>query len=343
MGIYTVLEDKTVDEAIANDLKFLVEKITESVSVRSIILGGGFGRGEGSVLITDKGVEPVNDYDLFIIVPDREERDFRSLGNELRRVMGIRLLDLIPIKYSSIPTLPVTQFNYDLKYGSRHIWGEDLMDIIPEYEEGIVEEEAGRTLLLNRLICAIEAFSERFLQSTMTIEERFFLANQTSKVVSACVEALLIKMGKYHYSYRKRREIFKAAFPEKIVLYRLNRWATDFKLKPTANPKFDVMLYWEEAVREYLGVLAYYFTPFSASPSKGLWKLLKERSKFIGRPIERVELMLLLYRGASFFLERSILSRARRELEEITKVPLSGEKWEALRQRTAQYWHELYH
>jgi hypothetical protein len=66
MGIYTVLEDKRVDNKVDIDLKHIVERVTSVQAVLAIILGGGFGRGEGSVLVDEKGIRPVNDYDLLI-------------------------------------------------------------------------------------------------------------------------------------------------------------------------------------------------------------------------------------------------------------------------------------
>lgn len=343
MGIYTVLEDNRVDDVVEKDLKRIVERVTAVKTVRSIILGGGFGRGEGSVLVNDAGIKPVNDYDVFIIVSDEDKTDFRQMSKELAKEISIRLLDLIPLKHSDLPTLPATQFNYDLRYGGRHLWGEKALDLIPCYKEGHVVIEAGRTLLLNRLICAIEAYSERFDKNGMLPEEEFFLVNQTGKVVSACVEALLIKKQMYHHSYRRRMEIFEAEFPEKNVLKQLNKKATEFKLRPSLNHDFDAVVYWKEAVHEYITVFSEYFVPDQALPVKGLWRSLKKDAGLTNTQVERVELMLLLYREAAFFGKMAILSEARRELGVITKTSFNGQRWEALRARTARLWHELYH
>jgi hypothetical protein len=346
LGLYTVYNDQRVDDAIALDLKLIVETITSALPVRSIILGGGFGRSEGSVMVDGNNIRPVNDYDLFLIISDDIETDLRTLSKELAKKVGIRLLDLIPIGHSALSNLPATQIYYDLKYGGRLLWGENALELIPQYKNGYVEPESGKTLLLNRLICAIEAFSENFEERAITADEAFFLVNQTGKVVSACVEALLIKKNKYHHSYRERQKIFASEFPDRIELQRLNERATEFKVRPSENVTFNPIAYWKDTIKEYLDVLSGYLVPLSVSSKKELWRLLKECNNgapITNNPVERIEIMLLLYREASFLAKRTILSQAYEELRAITKSSFPHTGWETLRERTTRLWHELYH
>ncbi|HID26777.1 MAG TPA: hypothetical protein EYP22_02885, partial [Methanosarcinales archaeon] len=52
MGKYTVYKDEKVDVKVEADLNHIVTKVISSWnSIQSIILVGGFGRGEGSVLV----------------------------------------------------------------------------------------------------------------------------------------------------------------------------------------------------------------------------------------------------------------------------------------------------
>lgn len=346
MGLYTVYDDQRVDEAVADDLKLIVESVTATLPVRSIILGGGFGRSEGSILIDGNNIHPVNDYDLFLIVPDDFETDLRPLSKELAKKVGIRLLDLIPIKRSSLFSLPATQIYYDLKYGGRLLWGDNALELIPQYKAGHVEPGSGRTLLLNRLICAIEAYSESFEKRAMTAEEAFFLVNQTGKVVLACAESLLMKKNKYHHSYQERRKIFAREFSDKIELQQLNDRATEFKVRPSEKLIYGPVAYWKSAMKEYLNVISNCLVPSSASPKMELWEQLKnnrDTATICNNPVERIEIMLLLYREVSFFSKRNILKQAYEEMKAIAKNPLQCKGWEALRERTASLWHELYH
>jgi hypothetical protein len=346
MGTYTVREDRNIDEVVAQDLRFIVDRIREALPVRAIILGGGFGRGEGSVLITVNGIRPVNDYDIFIAVSENNGFDLRQLSQEIAKQVGIRSIDLIPIKYADLRRLPATQFHYDLKYGGTVLWGENVLSQIPQYPPGCIDRRSGETLLLNRLVCALEGFSEKFVDHGMNHEEKFFLVNQTGKVITSCVEALLIDQGKYHHSYSERRRIFEAEFREWVTLRRLNDQATEFKLLPSESPALDAIAYWEEMIAEYIKVLALYFAPGSFLASLGLWRRLllgRRRAPMTNQPIERVELMLLLSRRVPFLPRRIILSRARRELELISKRRFRHVDWESLRADAVQLWHELYH
>ena len=74
MGKYTILEDNRIDEYIDSYLEKIVEVIFEFVphkNIRSIILGGSFGKGDGSVIVDALGVKPQRDFDLGIIMRRR--------------------------------------------------------------------------------------------------------------------------------------------------------------------------------------------------------------------------------------------------------------------------------
>jgi len=208
----------------------------------------------------------VNDYDIFFVVSYDDSTDYRPVGTELARELNVRWVDIIPIKFSSIATLPPSQFHYDLKYGSRHLWGEYVLDRIPTYPEGRVDGESINTLLLNRLVCALEAYSEEFERRPLTPQEAFFLINQTGKVVSACVECLLMKDGQYHPSYRTRHERFQRIFSSEFSLVQLNETATQFKLRPSRSLVTDPVIYWKNAIKEYVRLLASFLVADS-SPS----------------------------------------------------------------------------
>ena len=347
MGIYTVLEDKRVDEAVEKDLHYIVERVTgEFAGTKEVILGGGFGRGEGSVIVAGDNVEVVNDYDIFFVFDGEVTAPMLSaLSKDIIRKLDIRLLDLMPLRSVDLPTLEPTQFNYDLKYGGVHLWGESCLPLVPEFEEGKVKWEAGKLLLNNRLICALECYSRKFVENGTSEEELFFLVNQLGKVVSACVEALLMEKGLYHHSYRRRQEIFEKEFSHMSSLCELNAIATDFKLRPTRHPQISALEYWERAIDEYLGVYCFYLADNGSDPADALWDALKKdgAGKITVRPIDRIELMILISFKASSIKQEEILSRVKKELEELSGRDIAAKGWEELRVATVDYWFELFH
>ncbi len=341
-GLYTVNVDARVDDAIEKDLDVIVDRLKSHRTIKSIVLGGGFGRGEGSVLVDENGVRPVNDYDIFVVVSDEDSTDYRPIGAELARELNVRWVDIIPVKSSSIATLPPSQFHYDLKYGSRHLWGEYMLDRIPTYPDGRVDGESINTLLLNRLICALEAYSEEFERRTLTPQEAFFLINQTGKVVSACIECLLMKDGRYHPSYRTRRERFERIFSSEFSLIQLNETATQFKLRPSPSLVTHPVAYWEKAIREYVRLLASFFVADAGPSVMALIKaVLNKRTS--ANPIERAELLLLLCRVCPEAERPPLLAAVRSELEHITGNPVWKSDWEKLRTETVELWRRASH
>lgn len=59
---------KYADRKIQDYLEIIKKEIVKNVpGVKSIILGGGFGRGEGSVEFLGKKVMPLNDFNIFVV------------------------------------------------------------------------------------------------------------------------------------------------------------------------------------------------------------------------------------------------------------------------------------
>ena len=66
--MYTVYGPE-VNEAIQSDLDKITETILSQINPVSIILFGGFGKGEGSVEVLNNSITPLNDYDLYVVTP----------------------------------------------------------------------------------------------------------------------------------------------------------------------------------------------------------------------------------------------------------------------------------
>ena len=75
---FTRLADRRLERRIESDLAFLTDHIRRIVPRRSlaaIILGGGYGRGDGGMRLTPYGPVPLDDYDLLVV-----QRAFRRLA-----------------------------------------------------------------------------------------------------------------------------------------------------------------------------------------------------------------------------------------------------------------------
>lgn len=239
---FTIAKDVKIDKKILLDLERITKLVLSNISdVNSLILVGGFGRGEGSVLVENGFPDPLNDYDIVLI--GEKECDgikLKNLSKDIAQKVGIRSIDLIPIKKDTLPMLPCTIFNYDFKYGSYIFYGDkNVLEIIPKYDSIRIPLEEGRILLFNRMICMLESYSEEFKKREITCDENFFLVNQVGKAILACADSLLVLKGKYHHSYIERNKRFSEIFMGDGKMVSLVKHATDFKLRPYYEINFD--------------------------------------------------------------------------------------------------------
>ena len=91
-----MINDDRIDAHINKDLEIIVEEILKEIEyVDCILLGGGFGRGEGSVIITESKIQPVNDYDIYVITEHRPNfNTINSIRSKLISLIKIRQIDI---------------------------------------------------------------------------------------------------------------------------------------------------------------------------------------------------------------------------------------------------------
>ena len=64
-----VKNKKDISNRINSDLDIITDIILAHFSnIESLILAGGFGRREGSVLVHNDMIQPINDYDIYMII-----------------------------------------------------------------------------------------------------------------------------------------------------------------------------------------------------------------------------------------------------------------------------------
>jgi len=74
---YTGYKSKKVDAAIEGHIRIIADAVKKGIGddFVSLILVGGFGRGEGSVKILKDNVVPLNDYDLYVVTKNSVSDD----------------------------------------------------------------------------------------------------------------------------------------------------------------------------------------------------------------------------------------------------------------------------
>jgi hypothetical protein len=349
-----------VNKKVNQDLGVITEKLTRAFggNIAALVLVGGFGRGEGAVLIENGQVRPVNDYDLAMIID--QPCDLGCIG-EIRRDLAQRLgawwVDISTYTVTKLRRLHYTMYAYDLKYGSQVIYGNpSLLSLIPEMDPQKMPLVEAEVQFFTRLWCFLGPFSTRFLGQQPTDEEKFFLANQLSKALLACSDALLILNGLYHPSYAERLCRFEVAFRDRDDLLPLIREATEFKLHPTRDIGYNVVERWFQVRRLFLSTMwnfvsqmyerrfqdwQAYAWRYRNNPKTILRRLahlvVKHSLQYERRiSINLAQLLLLVSFEGSDQIDADLFDLAKRELSKVAGTNQSVLDWEQARAIAAQ-------
>jgi hypothetical protein len=218
--------------------------------LEAVILGGGYGRGEGGVLRDAGGDRPYNDLEFYVAV--RGNRHLNEIRYHRRlEVLGEILTHLadaeVEFKVTSLAQMaarPVTMFSYDLAAGHRLLWGSAPADLQADWEhhrcaENIPQSEATR-LLMNR--CSGLLFARvQLRQEPFTPSAADFVRRNIAKAQLACGDALLTAHGRYHWSCTERhRRLEELARGKRSAWYdtalRHHATGVEFKLHPESGP-----------------------------------------------------------------------------------------------------------
>ncbi len=198
---------------VCADVEREIRALIPPARLAGLLLGGGYGRGEGGVLRSDAGDQAYNDLEFYVLVrggtPLTEVRyrgALHAIGERLSPAAGIdvefKLLTLGKLRRAT-PSM----FLHDLFMGHRRVIGDD--SILTGWERqrdarDIPLHEATR-LLMNR--CSGLLFSaERLSREQFGASEADFTNRNLAKVQLALGDILLTAAGQYHWSCRTRHE-----------------------------------------------------------------------------------------------------------------------------------------
>ena len=260
---FVVNQDKKIAKRINDDLSIIQQIILENFNyVESIILAGGFGRGEGSVLIHEKEVQPINDYDLYVITKfDNQKNLINKVRKQISSIVKIRQVDLEVIPIKKLKSLKPTMANYDLKYASYIFYGNNqILNSIPTIDSQKLSLKEGRTPLLLYLISIIQAYPHK-QEKDLSINEKFWMYQQICKSILGWSTALLILEGKYHSSYIEREKIFKSSFKNKEWCQLVEN-ATNFKVSPHLFIQDNISKLWNLNKHIHLTILEIFLSKY---------------------------------------------------------------------------------
>ncbi len=219
MKRFTVTGSPELETVISRQLDAVLRDLLDALPGKrldALVLGGGYGRGEGGAYRTEGGPDrPYNDYDLVLVHGERNATSLlpgvHTVEQTHRQATGLHV-DVMPIHRARIPRLPPALTWYELGKGHRVLWGaatglgalrrRTLRDVHPS--------EWGR-LLMNRAAGLVFAqWVRRGQACSVAAGEPLdaFVTRQIEKAWLAVGDVWLAERGLYDHLVRNRLRRF---------------------------------------------------------------------------------------------------------------------------------------
>lgn len=249
-------------------LRRLTDDVRQGVgdNLVALILGGGYGRGEGGVVRRNQREMPYNDIDLTIVVnePTRvDQRVLETIGKRASDVLGIEVDFSRPVAPGDVQNWPNTLMWHDLLNGHLVLTGEpNILKRLapPTLSEPVPATEALR-LLLNRGSGLLWAMAVK--RGDETPPDQDFVRRNSYKCLMALGDAVLITHNKYNTLYTGREITLMEVCSSQSDVSTLNiqngyRAALAFKFTPDLAPPVDTELDGLRAIADaWISVLLY--------------------------------------------------------------------------------------
>jgi len=207
MGKYTILDNGELDERIDKDIVLCREHILKVFgnNLLSLVLIGGYGRGEGGVTSYGEALGPKNNYDFLIIlrkVHFWNKRKIKISLEKLKSELDKRLL--VPFEYSfqserKIQRAPCIMIYQDIYNVSMTIHGQDIKELLSSEITKPLDHTEALRIIRNRSVL--------LLLSGVRADHRSYKATPQqikiwiSKAIIGFGDAILILKNAYETRY----------------------------------------------------------------------------------------------------------------------------------------------
>ncbi len=211
-----------------------------------LLLGGGYGRGEGGVLTSPQGDLPYNDLEFYLIVPGNgllTERRYHHLLHQLAEKLSPAAGIEVEFKILGIDRLRQrgpSMFTYDLVLGHHWLFGDDslLAGCDAHRDASRIPLAEATRLLMNR--CSGLFFSAtRLALPNFTPDDADFIGRNLAKAQLAMGDAVLTALGQYHWScierHRRLCTLPPPSLPALASLTAFHAAGVDFKFHPVRS------------------------------------------------------------------------------------------------------------
>jgi len=225
------------NEKLHQTLSTMADKVEQVLgdNLTALILGGGYGRGEGGVILVDGAEMPYNDLDLTLMVVRKSKipwTGLQSVGNTFAKELHIHVDFSRPLTIQDVEKWPNWLMWHDLVNG--HVVLKGPSDILISHAPSAVREQLptieGTRLLLNRGAGLLWAL--KIVRNSEKEPDNDFIRRNYYKCALALGDALLIAYRCYTTKYFGRDSLFR-----------------DLQYKRPALVSFDLLPLYNEALR----------------------------------------------------------------------------------------------
>jgi hypothetical protein len=251
-GRFTARGSQKVEDLIsrmAEETVAIIEKAIPAKDYKCLYMLGGYGRGEGGVVVVNGQERPHNNFDLMLVTGDISTEK----AGEIKQLMDRSLKDLVDRIGIGIDTSVTSAgklkssacriFWYDMKYGHKLLSGSNDLIMscskfklknIPAWDARNLLVNRGTLMIINDLLLGKKPISENV--------KKELIKNKVKSIIGYG-DCLLYFLGLYHWSYVEKQKRMlqlnekelqdKGIDPEFRTLY---NDAMNFRFQPDYEP-----------------------------------------------------------------------------------------------------------
>jgi hypothetical protein len=226
-----------------------IQRLVPPATIEALVLGGGYGRGQGGVLKNATEDLPYNDLEFYLFLHGNRLFTTRTYGSVLKHLeeeltgqAGLH----VEFKIDSLSRFrrePISMFSYDLVSAHRIISGKlDTFRGCEHHLDAAKIPLAEATRLLFNRCSGLLLVRELLSKSSITTQESDFIGRNLAKARLALGDAVLTAFGQYHWSCLERQQRLvrlhsDAEVPRLREIREQHAIGVDFKLHPQAIQK----------------------------------------------------------------------------------------------------------
>ena len=213
---------------------------------RSVILIGGYGRGEGGVQTIDGQEKPHNNLDLLVITKpafsDDRKPELAAIAEQLSEQAGLGI-DIGYIEEARLVRSECLVMWYDMRFGHKTLLGDaDFLSGLDQFTADRVQAADVLKLMVNRgtLLIINDVLLESFETSSALPESsRKLILKHVMKAIIGFGDAYLYSRGRYDWSYLEKQRRMQSMDDAPADLKRIYEEALEFRFSPNYDSYAD--------------------------------------------------------------------------------------------------------